>query len=153
MGKFGPKGGLRKNYREPPVAAPGRRGAILGLCPGFVHPATSPQGQACSTVETAFYNSPPMGEPKDMGRETPIIQDPGWSGQDQRPPLPSKGNVSQTIIRQTAGSATIRGLRAINQQSMGARKTLTLRAFQLLSHQARPILWCSRPPNPRDASF
>ena len=75
-----PKRGLRKKSREPPVAAPGRRGAILGQCPGFVHPATSPQGQACSTVETAFYNFPPMGEPKDMGRETPIIQDPGWSG-------------------------------------------------------------------------
>ena len=41
-GTKGPKGGLRNISREPPVAAPGRRGAILGHCPGFVHPATSP---------------------------------------------------------------------------------------------------------------
>ena len=54
----GPKRGLRNKSREPPVAALGSQGAIFGLRPGFVHPATSPQGQACSTFETAFFQFP-----------------------------------------------------------------------------------------------
>ena len=36
--KYKAKKGVGKTSRAPPVAALGRRVAILGLCPGFVHP-------------------------------------------------------------------------------------------------------------------